>query len=92
MVCLLPSWTIPSPTAIARCSARVSRNMAKDSIRFADSGGWGYGAFMYEKASDDWRPFTADDTPPQEHDAKCGFACHTVVQNRDYVFTNYACK
>ena len=64
--------------------------MAKDSKRFADSGGWGYGAFMYEKASDDWRPFTTEDTPPQDHDAKCGFACHTVVQNRDYVFTNYA--
>jgi hypothetical protein len=64
--------------------------MAKDSQRFADSGGWGYGAFMYEKASDDWRPFTTADSPPQEHDAKCGFACHTVVQNRDYVFTTYA--
>jgi hypothetical protein len=25
------------------------------------------------------------DTPPQGHDAKCGFACHTAVQNRDYV-------
>jgi hypothetical protein len=21
--------------------------------------------------------------------AKCGFACHTVVKNRDYVFTEY---
>ena len=28
-------------------------------------------------------------TPPQGHDAKCGFACHTVVKNRDYVFTEY---
>ena len=50
--------------------------MAKDSKRFADSGGWGYAAFMYEKASDDWRPFTTDDNPSQEHDAKCGFSCH----------------
>jgi len=32
--------------------------MAKDSKRFADSGGWGYGAFMYEMASGDWRPFS----------------------------------
>jgi hypothetical protein len=29
------------------------------------------------------------DHPPQENDAKCGFACHTQVKNRDYVFTEY---
>ena len=29
------------------------------------------------------------DTPPQANDAKCGFACHTIVKNRDYVFTDY---
>ena len=28
--------------------------------------------------------------PPQGHDAKCGFACHTIVEKRDYVFTDYA--
>jgi len=22
-------------------------------------------------------------------DAKCGFACHTIVKTRDYVFTEY---
>jgi hypothetical protein len=22
-------------------------------------------------------------------DAKCGFACHTIVKTRDYVFTDY---
>ena len=27
--------------------------------------------------------------PPQEHDAKCGFACHTIVADKDYVFTAY---
>ena len=63
--------------------------MAKDSKRFADSGGWGYGEFEYDAASDTFRPGTTTDTPPQEHDAKCGFACHTIVKNRDYVFTDY---
>jgi hypothetical protein len=29
------------------------------------------------------------DSPPQEHDAKCGFACHTIVEAKDYVFTAY---
>ena len=28
-------------------------------------------------------------TPPQGTDAKCGFACHTRVKARDYVFTDY---
>jgi Cytochrome P460 len=63
--------------------------MVKDSKRFADSGGWGYSAFEYEASSDTFRPANTTDTPPQENDAKCGFACHTVVQNRDYVFTEY---
>jgi hypothetical protein len=63
--------------------------MVKDSKRFADSGGWGWGAFEYDAASDTFRPATGADSPPQENDAKCGFACHTVVKNRDYVFTEY---
>ena len=63
--------------------------MVKDSKRFADSGGWGWGAFDYDAASDTFRPSTAASSPPQGNDAKCGFACHTVVKNRDYVFTEY---
>jgi hypothetical protein len=63
--------------------------MVKDSKRFADSGGWGYGAFEYDAASDSFRPGDETSTPPQAHDAKCGFACHTVVQANDYVFTEY---
>src|SRR6185312_14265803 len=63
--------------------------MVKDGKRFADIGGWGWGAFDYDAASDTFKPSTAASKPPQENDAKCGFACHTVVQNRDYVFTEY---
>ena len=63
--------------------------MVKDSRRFADSGGWGWGAFEYDAASDTFRLATTADTPPQENDAKCGFACHTLVKDRDYVFTEY---
>jgi cytochrome P460 len=63
--------------------------MVKDSKRFADSGGWGWAAFKYDAASDKFTPFTTADTPPQGNDAKCGLACHTVVKNRDYVFTVY---
>ena len=63
--------------------------MVKDSKRFADSGGWGYGVFDYDAASDTFTPGTLADHPPQANDAKCGFTCHTIVKARDYVFTDY---
>jgi len=63
--------------------------MVKDSKRFADSGGWGYGAFEYNAQSDTFRPGNTSDSPPQGNDAKCGFGCHTIVKNRDYVFTEF---
>jgi len=63
--------------------------MVKDSKRFADSGGWGYAVFDYDAASDTFKPGTTAGTPPQGNDAKCGFACHTRVKTRDYVFTEY---
>jgi Cytochrome P460/Cytochrome C oxidase, cbb3-type, subunit III len=63
--------------------------MVKDSKRFADSGGWGYGAFEYDAATDTFTAATLKDKPPQANDAKCGFACHTAVKAKDYVFTDY---
>jgi hypothetical protein len=45
--------------------------------------------FEYDAASGQFRPGTTDDQPPQANDAKCGFACHTIVKTRDYVFTDY---
>ena len=55
--------------------------MVRDSKRFAESGNWGYGQFNYDTASD---TFT-----PEGTGAKCGFACHTIVKSKDYVFTAY---
>ena len=63
--------------------------MVKDSKRFADSGGWGYAVFDYDAKSDTFTPGTTADNPPQGNDAKCGFACHTIVKTRDFVFTDY---
>jgi Cytochrome P460 len=63
--------------------------MVRDSKRFADSGNWGWAAFKYDATSDTFTPATADDEPPQENDAKCGFACHTIVEAKGYVFTAY---
>jgi mono/diheme cytochrome c family protein len=63
--------------------------MLKDSKRFADSGGWGYGVFEVDAASGKFRLGNLADKPPQGNDAKCGFACHTAVKTKDYVFTAY---
>ena len=59
--------------------------MVKDSNRFADSGGWGWAQFDYDPVSATFTP----NTSIQEHDAKCGFACHTPVKAKDYVYTAY---
>ena len=66
--------------------------MVKDSKRFKDSGGWGWAAFEYDTASHAFRPADNTDKPPQASDAKCGFGCHTIVQKRDYVFTEYGSR
>ena len=63
--------------------------MVKDSKRFADSGGWGWAVFEYEAAAGRFTPGTTAGKPPQGNDATCGFACHTLVKTRDYVFTDY---
>jgi hypothetical protein len=83
------SETAPGPTTVPGTLHDVDF-MAKDSKRFADSGGWGWAVFEHDAASDTFRPGTSDDHPPQANDAKCGFACHTKVKTRDYVFTEFA--
>ena len=66
--------------------------MVKDSKRFKDSGGWGWAAFEYDPKTDKFRPADTSDKPPQANDAKCGFGCHTIVQKKDYVFTEYGSR
>jgi hypothetical protein len=56
--------------------------MEKDSKRFAKSGGWGYAVFNYDAASD---TFTPDAKSPSD----CGYACHTPVKAKDYIFHPY---
>jgi len=53
----------------------------KNSKRFPDTKGWAYAQFLYEAASDTFKPNGTD--------AKCGFACHTTVAAKDYIFTAY---
>jgi hypothetical protein len=56
--------------------------MEKDSKRFPKTGGWGYAVFNYDAATD---KFTADPKSPSD----CGYACHTPVKAKDYIFHPY---
>jgi hypothetical protein len=55
--------------------------MEKDRKKFPNGGGWGYALFNYAAASD---TFAADPSP-----SDCGYACHTVVKAKDYIFHPY---
>ena len=54
----------------------------KDSKRFPDTKGWAYAVFDYQPESDTFKP---DPTGT----VNCGFACHTVVKAKDYIFHSY---
>jgi hypothetical protein len=56
--------------------------MEKDSKRFPKSGGWGYAVFNYDTASDKF-------TPDPKSLSDCGYACHTPVKAKDYIFHPY---
>jgi hypothetical protein len=56
--------------------------MEKDSKRFAKSGGWGYAVFNYDAKSDTF-------SPDAKSFADCGYACHTPVKAKDYIFHPY---
>jgi hypothetical protein len=85
-----PSKNQYFPTATVPGTQHDVDFMVKNSKRFADSGGWGWAVFNYDDASNTFSPGTTADQPPQANDAKCGYACHTTVKARDYVFTDYA--
>jgi hypothetical protein len=53
----------------------------KDSKRFPDTHGWAYAKFDYDAGS---KTFKASVTGPT-----CGYACHTKVASKDYIFTAY---
>jgi hypothetical protein len=70
----------PAPTTVPDTLHDVDF-MARDSKRFADTGAWGYAQFNYDSASDTFTPLGTG--------ANCGYACHTLVKAKDYVFTEY---
>ena len=54
----------------------------KDSKRFPKTHGWAYAKFTYDSDSKTLKPSVTG--------TECGYACHTIVSTRDYIFTAYA--
>jgi len=74
------STEAPAPTTVPDSLHDVDL-MVRDTKRFSDTGNWGYAQFNYEAASDSFTP--------EGSGADCGYACHTIVSAKDYVFTAY---
>jgi Cytochrome P460 len=79
-------WTVkksadaPAPTTVPDALHDIDF-MVRDSKRFSATGNWGYAQFNYDAASDTFKP--------EGSGADCGYACHTIVQAKDFVFTAY---
>src|SRR6266850_1906611 len=54
----------------------------KDSKKYPNTKGWAYAVFDYDRAADSF-------VPNKTGTINCGFACHTRVANKDYIFTAY---
>jgi len=57
----------------------------KDSKRFPDTSGWGYAQFLYDPATDTFKPYGKDSSFGK---TVC-YECHTLVKAKDYIFTGY---
>jgi len=55
--------------------------IVKDSKRFPDTHGWAYAKFDYDPGYKTFKPSVIGPT--------CGYACHTKVASKDYIFTAY---
>jgi Cytochrome P460 len=70
----------PDPTTVPDTLHDIDF-IERDSKRFPASGGWGYAQFNYNTASDTFAP--------EGSGSSCGYACHTIVKAKDYIFTTY---
>jgi len=55
--------------------------IVKDSKRFPNTHGWAYAKFDFDPKSKTFAP--------EGTGSECGYACHTAVASRDYIFTAY---
>src|ERR1700728_763812 len=83
-----PPFSAKTPDTVPGDLTQVEL-IEKDSKRFSDSRGWGYGMFDYDVAAGTFKPATLASKPPVGHDAKCGAACHELAASKNYIFTDY---
>jgi hypothetical protein len=57
----------------------------KNSKKYPDTKGWAYAVF-------DFDPATSTYAPDKTGTITCGFACHTAVAKKDYIFTGYGTR
>src|SRR3984893_13995649 len=78
----------PKQSTEAPFSVRIPESLQdiflieKDTKRFPATKGWAYAVFDYDPASDTF-------APNKTGVVDCGFACHTTVAKKDYIFTAY---
>jgi hypothetical protein len=58
--------------------------MVKDAKRFPATAGWGWAQFASDPALNSFKPVGTG--------SACGYACHTGVKARDFVFTSYGSR
>ena len=75
-----PNPASPYPVTVPGALMSVSF-IEKDLKRFPATHGWAYAQFLYDPQSSDLKPNGVG--------AECGYACHTGVARRDYIFTAY---
>jgi hypothetical protein len=57
----------------------------KDTKRFPGTHGWAYAQWGYDPRTDTLRP----NAPLSASGHTCGYACHSAVKAKDYIFTAY---
>ena len=72
------------PAALVPGNLKRVEFIVKDSRRFPQTAGWGFARFVYDPVKDVFTPYGKDAGFAQE----C-FSCHTIVQDRDFIFTAY---
>ena len=76
-----PPFSTEKPDEVSGALSAVEL-MEKDTKRFPDAHGWGYGEFVYDAASGNFKPLGTG--------ASCGATCHNLAAHKDYVFTEYS--
>lgn len=72
------------PVALEPDALKRVEFIIKDSKRFPDTNGWGYARFVYDAKKDTYTPYGKDASFARE----C-YQCHTLVKQKDFIFTNY---